>query len=475
MDNLIKKYHSQQFRNNNEGYLPAKVPYYDHLYGVRSILSFALYRYGECSDAMLKEDMLNAALGHDLLEDTIIHEEEIVITTNERVLSLIKELTNPVDDSHTDLYMQQLSNASEEARLIKYADLIENTTCVCHNMHVVSSDWYMDVYRPILFGTMGVLEKTQFPNYPKTVQFLRDTLRMFADLLHFDKHIPMQYPVKAVQTMREAISENDLNAHIENSYSNFQNICKMHRNGYMLDDECDRLFREEFWKGFYDYLNKKRVHTKFTDDTWTGFLEDYSLWQNGKGSYSAVGNPWLVYDDSEAASVLDKNRFFKLMEAYYVPSSYFKPIPDGCVKPKQHFDMYGTGMAGTVRFDLTDDGGLYTCGNPIGHEFILVDDTGLKASISVERAGKKDEIHNRMDPQYVGHGTIEGYTSSRPREIFISKQDKGIVWFWISVENDDLDVLHHFPLWEPYNAFEMEWQEKSRDHIRRLIARFDMM
>lgn len=126
MDNLIKKYHSQQFRNNNEGYLPAKVPYYDHLYGVRSILSFALYRYGECSDAMLKEDMLNAALGHDLLEDTIIREEEIVITTNERVLSLIKELTNPVDDSHTDLYMQQLSNASEEARLIKYADLRAN-------------------------------------------------------------------------------------------------------------------------------------------------------------------------------------------------------------------------------------------------------------------------------------------------------------------------------------------------------------
>ena len=119
METIIRKYHKGQYRNYHEGYLPGKVPYYDHLYGVKSILSFALYRFGECQDTQLKEDMLNAALGHDLLEDTAIREDEIVAHTNSRVLSLIKELTNPIDDAHTEQYRQQLSTASEEARLIK--------------------------------------------------------------------------------------------------------------------------------------------------------------------------------------------------------------------------------------------------------------------------------------------------------------------------------------------------------------------
>ncbi len=182
---------------------------------------------------------------------------------------------------------------------------------------------------------------------------------------------------------------------------------------------------------------------------------------------------WLVYDDSEEAGVLDKNRFFKLMEAYCVPLLYFKPIPDSCIRPKDRFKMYGTGMAGTVRFDIVDDGGLYSCDSPIGKEFTLTDESGLSAVILIERTGKKDEIHNLMDPQYVGRGTIEGYTSSRPREMFISERRDNAVWFWIHVGNDDYDVLHHFPLWDSYNAYMADLQERSREHIQGLIKRFD--
>ena len=114
MDQIVRKYHSKQLRNNKEGYLSPKVPYFDHLDSVRNILSFALYKFGECQDPQLKKDILNAAIGHDLLEDTDITEAEIIEASNERVLSLIKELTNPVDDEHTDQYMEQLKNASEE-------------------------------------------------------------------------------------------------------------------------------------------------------------------------------------------------------------------------------------------------------------------------------------------------------------------------------------------------------------------------
>lgn len=62
MEQLIKKYHSQQYRNG-------KIPYTDHLSGVKSVLMSALSQTGECSDSQLTEDMCNAALGEQWLQD----------------------------------------------------------------------------------------------------------------------------------------------------------------------------------------------------------------------------------------------------------------------------------------------------------------------------------------------------------------------------------------------------------------------
>lgn len=130
-------------------------------------------------------------------------------------------------------------------------------------------------------------------------------------------------------------------------------------------------------------------------------------------------------------------------------------------------------MAGTVKFELIDDSGLYTCNNPIDKQFVLTDKTGLKAYIAVNRPAKKDELHNLMATAFVGTGTIDGYTSSRAREIYISIKEQQTVWFWFSVGSDDLDVLHHFPLWDSYNAFETERQEKIHEHILNLMYRID--
>ena len=470
MKTIIRKYHEGQYRNYREGFIPGKVPYYDHLFGVESILSFALNKFDECQDVQIKRDMLSAALGHDLLEDTTISEDEIIAYTNSRVLSLIKELTNPMDDAHTEQYMQQLSNASEEARLIKYADLIENTTCVCHNMHIVGDEWYENVYRPILFGTMAVLKKAEFPKYPRTAEFLRGTLEMFADLLNSAKHIPFQYPVKVIQAAREAISDNDLHAHIKKSHDSFRTVCKLYKMGCITKDEVNRRFSSELQKGFYDYLCEKRLYTRFNDDTWARFLDDYSLWYEEKQPCSVFGGAWLVYNDSEEASCLDKNSFFKLMDAYSIPASYFKPFPDRGIKPKCHFHSNSSVI---VRFDLSDDGGMYSCDSPIDKGFILTNENGLKAVIYIERMGKKDETHNTMDTQYVGRGTIEGYTSTRLRTIFISKREDDTVYFWIPYGKDDYDVLYHFPLWDSYNAYMRDWDKRRREHLHELFLRFN--
>lgn len=178
MEDLAKKYHKTQYRNNN------KVPYIEHLVGVKSILSSVLEITKECTDEVLLEDMLNASLGHDLIEDTDVTKDEIMRVANERVLHLIEELSNPVDDVHTDDYMAQLSNASEEARIIKYADLVENTTSVCYGLYDLGINWFYDFYEPILKKTTNNLASTEFNKYSKTANLLRSMLMVSTDLVY---------------------------------------------------------------------------------------------------------------------------------------------------------------------------------------------------------------------------------------------------------------------------------------------------
>ena len=130
--------------------------------------------------------MIPAALGHDLLEDTVI-KEDTIMGIGMKILQLILELTNPNDDTHTDKYMEKIASASEEARLIKYADLIENTSSVCYSLHESCIEqplqWAKDFYIPILTRTTNILAKTTFEKYPQTAEALRLMLEVYTDLL----------------------------------------------------------------------------------------------------------------------------------------------------------------------------------------------------------------------------------------------------------------------------------------------------
>lgn len=206
--------------------------------------------------------------------------------------------------------------------------------------------------------------------------------------------------------MRDIISEVELKQHIEESYTSFLRSCNNYKRGFESFDEVYKDFCKELYEGFYEYLLRIGLVTRFNDSTWERFTEDYALWKGGSQLQIDTGSAWLLNHDFSEADVQGKNIFFELMQAYSIPLTCFKPIPESCIKPKYNFNVYGTGLAGTIRFVLTDDGGMYSCDNPIGKEFALTDDTGLIANIFIDRKGKKDEIHNHMDPQYVGHGTI---------------------------------------------------------------------
>ena len=172
MEELVKKYHATQYRNKDT------VPYYEHLIGVKSILTSVFEITKECKDEGTLRDMRDAAIGHDLIEDTTVSKDEITAISNQRVLGLIEELTNPVDDAHTEEYMQQLSGASEEARIVKYCDLLENTTSVCYAIQDLGVDWFHNFYEPILKNSTETLADTKFVKYPKTAVLLRSMLKI---------------------------------------------------------------------------------------------------------------------------------------------------------------------------------------------------------------------------------------------------------------------------------------------------------
>ena len=178
---LIRIKHAGQYRNPVEGM--DAVPYTEHLYGVASIVSSVLDITGEITDESLRQDIFYAALGHDLLEDTDATDEEIVSASSTRALAFIKELTIPADDSHTDGYMTQISSATEAARIVKYADLIENTMSVAYNLRILEKEWLDNIYLPILNKTTQVLKDTEFNAYPKTASFLRNILLVNSNML----------------------------------------------------------------------------------------------------------------------------------------------------------------------------------------------------------------------------------------------------------------------------------------------------
>ena len=178
MEELVKEFHKTQFRNKN------KVPYVEHLIGVRSILHSALTMTGECTNPAELKVLEDAALGHDLIEDTNVTEEKIISASSERTLALIKKLSNPVDDYHLDEYMKQIREAEEEVRIIKYADLVENTTSVCYGLQDLGVDWFYDFYEPILKDSTANLAGTEFIKYPKTATLMRNMLQVATSLLY---------------------------------------------------------------------------------------------------------------------------------------------------------------------------------------------------------------------------------------------------------------------------------------------------
>lgn len=98
------------------------MPYFVHPRGV----AWLVKRYGGTTV------QINAAFGHDLLEDTETSFEEIaVVSGNEAVAELVLELTNNrhiiEEVGKTEYMTDKLCSLSKDALLIKLADMVYNS------------------------------------------------------------------------------------------------------------------------------------------------------------------------------------------------------------------------------------------------------------------------------------------------------------------------------------------------------------
>jgi len=131
-----------RLKHKDQKRLHSEVLYITHPANVVEILK----RWG-----MDNDNIIAAAWLHDTLEDTDITEDEIIKTTNEYVLSLVKELTYDKKlYSNKDEYIMAIATrGSFETNIIKLADRIHNTSDFISQGDIKYAKKYFNKIEPI--------------------------------------------------------------------------------------------------------------------------------------------------------------------------------------------------------------------------------------------------------------------------------------------------------------------------------------
>ena len=108
----IKRYGKLKRKNSH-------LPYIIHPIRVATILRAAGYSEYD------HEDLLIAAIFHDLVEDTPTPLEEIEQKFGSKIALIVKEVSKP-SDKPKDEWLKNFGNFSKEAQILKMADRIDN-------------------------------------------------------------------------------------------------------------------------------------------------------------------------------------------------------------------------------------------------------------------------------------------------------------------------------------------------------------
>ena len=242
-------------------------------------------------------------------------------------------------------------------------------------------------------------------------------------------------------------------------------IREMYQQGLLSEKERETRMQDCFRRGFPDFLEENGLQISIEPKQWAWARNAFWEYKTNHRTEDLLLCPWLIYNrrnmgkgaaSGDEAAAPEKLSVLKLMDEFHVPIDYFQPprkgmpVPDASPSANQP-DYYFIGWK-----IWKDDGGLLRDNFQPGSTIELTDHYGLKARIQVNSATDRNSKALLLGmSDYQGIGTIEGYTSSRPREIEIYVRNKTIDCLYCKREADDFG----YPLWDEYETYERKKQE----------------
>ena len=172
----VKKHHEGQVRNKSH-----PLPYWTHCYGVATIATRYLERYLPDGD---HTNVVLAALGHDLYEDTDATREEVRVQYGKQVDDLIFGLTNEHSDADRAAYMEKMMASPEAVIIVKMTDMIENMQSVYYNIDILGASFLDTFFMPIMDDSMKVITGyTTYTEYAEVAEAMLAHAKLNYELL----------------------------------------------------------------------------------------------------------------------------------------------------------------------------------------------------------------------------------------------------------------------------------------------------
>lgn len=128
-------------------------------------------------------DIFLSALAHDLYEDTPIDPAVIRTQFGVRVDDWIRYLTNEEGDDFRENYIRKIASSPEEVKLIKLADVTDNTASCAYGLHDLGAVWVKEQYLPHMVEMRNVITADCFHPYPRTASILIQNLQFACERL----------------------------------------------------------------------------------------------------------------------------------------------------------------------------------------------------------------------------------------------------------------------------------------------------
>ena len=277
------------------------------------------------------------------------------------------------------------------------------------------------------------------------------------------------------ESSARVISGQEANQVIQEIQTETGRYCRMFSRGLLRENDLFGKVSDTLIRVIPAFLERNHLRLRIASRDWPAFLDAVIAWRKDGDVRHLRACSWLTFFSSdeergilfgEEASAFDKGRLLTLFDALHIPVEYYRPVPEGINCPDEYPGHFSSEyFIGDNIWE--EDGGLGQGNFTVGETKTLIDHYGLKTVIRIEQHIPESGKSPRCGFDFVGSGTIEGYTSARSREIkvYILKGRVSCLQFFKG--NDDMEI--RFPLWEDYRKDRLKTHQIHEQIIMDLI------